>query len=114
MKTLKFVDEVYGTNFMLISDCAPEAFTALMQTHDLDYEHDPDLKGYCWSKTIGGVFTVILYVKNGSEVATLAHEVFHAVEDSMDYHGITHSEAASEAWAYYLDFVMRKCLEGLR
>lgn len=121
MKTRRFSDEVYGTEFVLVFDGEPEQFARFMhKRYDKDYELDEDLKGQCLARTdAAGIYTVIIYVRqwrNNSPfwTATLAHEVFHAVEDSMDYYGLPHSDAVSEAWAYYFDFVLRRCLELLR
>lgn len=121
MKTRRFSDEVYGAQFVLVSDCTPAHFAWFMHKHyDESYERDDDLKGQCVSlRDSAGIYTVIIYVRqwrNNSPfcVATLAHEVFHAVEDVMDYHGLPHCSGSSEAWAYYFDFVLRRCLELLK
>lgn len=118
MKTRRFLDEVYGTKFVLVSDCTPARFAQFMRKYyDKSYEQDDDLEGQCLTQTNKG-FTVFIYIRHWRrnspvDIAALAHEVFHAVEGSMEYHGVLHRDV-SEAWAYYLDFVMRKCLEALR
>lgn len=121
MKTRRFADEVYGTNFVIISDCTPARFAWFMhRRYDKSYECDNDLKGQCLAHTDSiGIYTIIIYIRcwrnnSPSAIATLAHEAFHAVEDCLDYHGLPHNEGSSEAWAYYLDFVLRRCLEVLR
>lgn len=121
MKTRRFSDEVYGTEFVLISDCTPAHFAWFMhKRYDKSYECDNDLKGQCISRTDAArQYTVIIYIRQWYRnspfcIATLAHEAFHAVEDVMDYHGLPHNEGSSEAWAYYLDFVLRRCLELLK
>lgn len=122
MKTRRFSDEVYGTEFVLVSDCTPEQFARFMHKHyDESYERDDDLRGQCLSQTQTnqGGFTVFIYLRqwkrnSPAAIATLAHEVFHAVEGSMEYYGLPHTGVPSEAWAYYLDFVLRRCLELLR
>lgn len=121
MKTRRFFDEVYGVEFVLVSDCTPAQFAKFIHTHyDARYEQDDDLKGQCLARTDNqGLYTSIIYVRRWQRnspfcVATLAHEVFHAVEDCMDYHGLPHCSGSSEAWSYYLDFVLRRCLELLK
>lgn len=120
MKTRRFSDEVYGTDFVLVSDCTPEQFAQFMHKHyDESYERDDDLKGQCCTWADGGFFTIIIYLRqwrrnSPAAIATLAHEAFHSVEDVMDYHGVPHCSGASEAWAYYFDFVLRRCLELLK
>lgn len=120
MKTRRFADEVYGTEFVLVFDGSPAQFARFMwRNYDKSYELDEDLKGQCLARVDRGLHTVIIYVRQWHRnspacTATLAHETFHAVEESMDYHGLPHSDGSSEAWAYYLDFVMRRCLEALR
>lgn len=118
MKTRRFSDEVYGAQFVLVSDCTPAQFARFVWRHyDKEYELDEDLKGQCLTHTRHG-FTVLIYIRHWrrnspTDIATLAHEVFHAVEGSMEYHGVLHRDV-SEAWAYYLDFVLRRCLELLK
>lgn len=118
MKIRRFADEVYGTNFVLVSDGTPAQFARFVNRHyDKLYEQDDDLNGQCLTHTRYG-FTVLIYIRHWrrnspADIATLAHEVFHAVEGSMEYHGVIHRDV-SEAWAYYLDFVLRRCLEVLR
>lgn len=121
MKTQRFSDPIYGTEFVLVSDGTPSDFARFMHKHyDKEYERDDDLKGQCLARTDDeGLHIIIIYIRKWRRnspfaTATLAHEVFHAVEDCMDYYGLPHSDDSSEAWAYYLDFVMRKCLEALR
>lgn len=121
MKTRRFSDEVYGAEFVLVSDCTPAQFARFMHKHyDKSYECDNDLKGQCCCRTTDrGVFTAVIYLKclprnSPFWIASLAHEVFHAVEDCMDYYGVPHTDDSSEAWAYYLDFVLRRCLELLK
>lgn len=120
MKTRRFADKVYGAEFVLVSDCAPAQFARFMHKHyDKLYELDEDLKGQCLARVDRGLHTVIIYIRQWYRnspacTATLAHEVFHAVEEVMDYYGVPHTDDSSEAWAYYLDFVLRRCLELLR
>lgn len=120
MKTRRFSDEVYGAEFVLVSDGTPAQFARFMHSHyDKSYELDEDLKGQCCCLTDHGIYTVVIYIKHFPRnspfwTASLAHEVFHAVENIMDYYGVPHTDDSSEAWAYYLDFVLRRCLELLK
>lgn len=45
--------------------------------------------------------------------AILAHECFHAVEFILEAMGLPHHRRASEAWAYLLSSLVRRCLEHL-
>jgi hypothetical protein len=47
----------------------------------------------------------------GIDIATLAHEIFHAVYFVLDRKGVRLVEGSDEAFAYYIGFIMRKCLE---
>lgn len=121
MKTRHFTDEVYGTEFVLVSDGTPEQFARFMWQHyDAGYEQDDELRGQCLALTGTTAHTVIIYIRDWRRnyspacISTLTHEVFHAVEETMNYHGVPHGDGISEAWAYYLDFVLRRCLEILR
>ncbi len=50
-----------------------------------------------------GVVTILL---RSDHLPTIVHELFHAVEYHMAAIGIKHTNSSSEAWAYYLDFLL--------
>lgn len=119
MKTRRFTDAVYGTQFVLMWDGTPEQFAKIIKRdYDKLYDGDGDFLGRCVSIDGKHAHTVIILLpkwrKDPEGIAILAHEIFHATERVMEFRDIPHSADTSEAYAYFFDSVLRRCLEALR
>lgn len=57
---------------------------------------------------LGSIVVVLLKQK---DIHTAVHELFHATEFHFDIIGLKHSDDSSEAWAYYLAFLVKEFIE---
>ena len=118
--TLK--DDVYGSRIILITG-TPEQIKREVLLFDPAFDCDMDFRGRCHEhiNEADGVQRVIVMLPEwptgktpiSSEVAVLVHELFHATERVMWHHDIDHTEETQEAWAYFLDSLVRRALEVL-
>lgn len=53
----------------------------------------------------------IMVISKTSDIALLVHEMFHVVEYVFNYIGLIHSVESSEAWAYYLSYLIKEINE---
>ncbi len=56
---------------------------------------------------------VFIHFNESATSGSIAHECFHATETHMNTIGQPYSEEASEAWAYYLGFLVNAVVNGL-
>lgn len=56
---------------------------------------------------------VWIYIRKDyvNDLPVLVHELFHAVEYTLDYVGVKHSRKSSEAFAYLLHYFVSKAIE---
>lgn len=54
------------------------------------------------------------YKNDPEHIATLAHEILHAIEFKFEDINLPHTEDTSEAWAYTLDYFLGTALNALR
>lgn len=118
MKTRRFTDSVYGTQFVLMWNGTPEQFAKIIhRDYDKHYDGDGDFTGRCVAIDSAHAHIVIILLPKWREgpggIAILAHELFHATERVMEFRDIPHSADTSECWAYYLDSILHRCLEIL-
>lgn len=57
---------------------------------------------------------IVLVLLKSDLMKTAVHELFHAIEFHFDYIGITHSDSSSEAWAYYLQFMVDEYIKNTK
>lgn len=117
MKIKAFTDEVYGSRILLVWDTTPEAFANLIRRKfDKTYDGDSDFEGRCIGYT-RPCHTVVVCIpkwrRSSHGISVLVHELFHATENIMRYHDIDNCPETSEPWAYFLDSLVRRCLEVL-
>lgn len=117
MRTKTFTDEVYGSDLVLVWNTTPEQFRKFVQTrYDKNYDGDSDFVGRCIVVT-KPTYTVLVCIPKWSRspygISVLVHELGHATENIMWFHDIDHCAETSEPWAYFLDSLVRRCLEAL-
>lgn len=121
MKTRRFADEVYGSQFVLLWGGTPEQFKRHIQSrYDKHYDDDCDFVGRCFETDEPQVHTIIVMLPNwragwraANQISVLSHELFHATEYELRYRGIEHTAETSEAYAYFFDSLIQRCLEIL-
>ena len=111
-----FFDEVYGIEYMIVVTPKHSKFRRIMKEYlNIDIEEDED--------DLGGQFQGLHDKKKGdlgviwctNKKATLIHEIFHLVSWAMRSRDISlDSEAAEEAWAYYIAYIYREIHERLK
>lgn len=103
-----FYDDVYRLNYYFMPGFTKEEIEmAIKKNSSLDYECS-ELDGY-GGKCIQVMGNIYLWVDCKSNVATLAHECLHAAHLILRQKGVDVT-TNDEALAYYLEFIMRKCL----
>lgn len=71
---------------------------------------DGNYKGY----TLQGINgDVIIYYTAKPELGLLCHEAFHCVEFIFDHVGIKHTKSTSEAYAYFLNYIVNELTKGI-
>lgn len=118
MKTRTFIDEIYESRFVLLWGATAEQFKQHIRArYDKSYDGDVDFVGRCFETNAPTVHTVIIMLPNWRRtprgLAILVHELFHAVEYTLRARGIEHTDETSEAYAYFLDSLVRRCLNIL-
>lgn len=118
MKTRTFTDEVYGSQFVLLWGGTQEQFARHIKSkYDKTYDEDNDFLGRCIATDKPEKHTVIIMLPNwrrtAQGISILVHELFHATEIALRYRDIEHSAETSEAYAYFLDSLVRRCLNIL-
>ncbi len=68
---------------------------------------DGDYSGYTLQAKNGSI--IVHYVRV-PELGLMCHEAFHAVEFILEHIGIKHNEHTSEAYAYYLHYLIEQLL----
>lgn len=99
----------------------PESYSAaLHQVHGIVYPHDGDLPlAQCFENLQGEHRAIIItlaepWKPNARMISTLAHEAFHATEIITLRRGVVGvPNQCSEAHAYLLDSIVRRCLNLL-
>lgn len=71
-----------------------------------------------WIERDGGNALVLWFpmsfkATDGDDLATLAHECFHAAEMVLRNRGLKLSDESDEAYAYYVGYVFRECHKRL-
>lgn len=118
VKAHHFYEEVYGVNIYVINGVSPERLTEFVQREfkDPNYSDLTEFTGRCVRHPDKGTVVAMRRKFSGhcDEVGLLAHECFHAVEYILSPRGFTHGEATSEAFAYLLGSLTRRCFGILK
>lgn len=124
--TFKLIDPIYHVDIFLVIGEEKLANIALKKEFDIEDTLKTDgcsglhlvLRNFDeGNKTIGG--SSIIWMEQFKKdcpccLATLAHECFHKVADTLEHIGIKlEHEKNGEAYAYYQDFVFRGLLDAL-
>ena len=75
-----------------------------LNINDLSLEEDEEAKTFFKGNCI-------IVISKTNNIALLVHELFHVVEYVFDYIGLIHSVESSEAWAYYLSYLIKEINE---
>jgi len=110
-------DPVYGRSLHVFLNCPEDIFLKVVAkegyTVDFKKDFDPsDAAAYFTFDTEGGATRSFLWAesfdKGLDDVGIIIHEVYHHVAFAMKHAGV----GGEEAWAYYLQFMVRGVLEG--
>lgn len=117
MTPYTFYDELYGVNYHLFVGKSESYIKKFVnKTYDVEFNLDTsDMEGCCCAFHSAKGFTVLIILNSkfdGSPALTaiLAHECYHAVEFVLRDRGVSSNKSTSEAWAYYLSYLMEKFL----
>ncbi len=105
----EFRDPVYQIDYIVAGNCARNDALALVGIHE---DHDSEAGAFFDGET------ALIYVKNITlepvTFGSIAHEAFHVVNEVLQNAGMKPPEEDNdEAYAYYLDFIVSKCVEIL-
>jgi hypothetical protein len=123
--------ELYNCQFLIsINQDNEDLVISLIEAHVLYSAEDPDLKYYMehflgmennnLARTVrhdNGVISIKINKfdeNDGSHMATLVHELSHAVMFTFDRIGMPHNADTDEAYSYLLGFLMKKFFENIR
>lgn len=121
MSLFTFYDELYGVTFHLFENKNSNFIKRFISNeYDTEFPLDTDtLDGCCVELSADKGYAIIIVLSgrfdNSSHaVSTLAHECYHAVEFVLRDRGVASNKSTSEAWAYYLSYLMEKFLTHLK
>jgi len=123
--------ELYNCQFLIsINQDNEDLVISLIETGVLHSAEDPELKDYMehfmgmeknhLARTVkhdNGVISIKInrFDKNDvNNMATLVHELSHAVMFTFDRIGMPHNADTDEAYSYLLGFLMKKFFENVR
>lgn len=113
-----FTDEVYGSDFVLLWNATPEQLNRhILSKYDKSYDGDSDFVGRCIETHELKRHTIIIMLpewrRTAQGISILVHELLHATERALTCRDIEHTAETSEAYAYFLDSLTRRCLNIL-
>ena len=73
-------------------------------------EINSNYRGKTYYNPCGNAF---IHFNESATSGTIAHECFHVTEAHMNAINQSYSEEASEAWAYYLGFLVNQIVNNL-
>lgn len=118
MNTRTFTDEIYGSHFVIMWNGTPEQFSQRIRLrYDKNYDGDGDFVGRCIEIDGPKLHTIIIMIpfwhRSATGVSILVHELLHATERALAFRDIEHCSETSECYAYFLDSLVRRCLNIL-
>lgn len=104
-------DDLYGVFFHLVKG-EPEASRAMLQRN---YPTE-DWARWIADDAVASTYMVddsdiVIWIRPEWKIGDIVHEAFHAMEFTLTSRGIN---TGGEAYAYYLDWIVRECLEQLK
>lgn len=121
MKIAHIWEECYRADIYLLWPATPEQLSKFVRkkTGDADYDNTAEFGGRC-VEHVDGKNGQMLFIalrnwkrRDNYDLATLAHECFHATEYILRHRGFEFTEATSETFAYLFDSIFRRSLEKL-
>lgn len=111
-------EETYGENIYVLWPAGRDEIIQFVQQElQASVDCEGDFQGACVEVTTGRKTGIVIGLKtrprDAWSRATLAHEVFHAVEAILARSGIRHSKSTSEAWAYLVGALFRRISEAI-
>lgn len=120
MMPYTFYDELYAVTYHLFVNKSQNYINNFVKKeYKVDFALDiSSIDGCCCevSSSKGYAILIILNLKFDNSphaLATLTHETYHAVEFVLRDRGVASNKSTSEAWAYYLSYLMEKFLTYL-
>lgn len=104
-------DPVYRRDLTVLIGKQTDAWEYLSTQEGMEEPLDPTDKAlfiHCGSKA----WIWVPHLKGPSGIGLLAHEAVHASWWALQYAGIPTSADTEEAYAYYLEFIVRTVLEN--
>ena len=110
-------DQTFRQNFLWVRASTSKQFLDLLETkvpniRSITDEEDSEADGESLTLEIDGTKVICLWF-NTRNHETIAHEVLHAVFETMRSRSITLSEDSEETFCYLLSFLYGKILETL-
>lgn len=120
MKTHYFYDECWRANIWLVWNVSGKELSAWTKKQfGLDYPIQPNFHGKCLEildKDDVAQSNVIVLSKWEATplwISVLAHEALHAVDHVLSDRGIKLTRESHEAYTYFHEAIMRRCLNAL-
>jgi hypothetical protein len=120
VRELPFHENLYGRDVTLLYGTRDEINRRLRRILPGDPAHN-DLsvasrgKWILWENREGYLRDLICIVRSSParELSALAHEVLHHTGNTLRHAGIEHTEATEEAYCYYLQWIINRCLVAM-
>ena len=116
-----FYDEMYGVKFYLLCPTTIEKLELFVKAkYKLELNNPPpNVAGCCldFHTDKGSEIVIALLTPfdwKPESINTLVHECYHAAEFVLRDRGVQSNKTTSEAWAYYIGYLVEKCLSKLK
>lgn len=93
----------------------PSLVDAILSPEGFGDLSDREPAARCLTTRRDGYFITSIWLNPAASIAIVAHEAFHATFYVMERAGVTLTDSSQEAFAYYLEWLMRgilACLDG--
>ena len=114
-KSFKFHEPVYNVHYLVMwgSDIEPlrKEISSFLKTKYTDDQLKQSMAKFIPDER--GMRAIIYFKGNTAPISHIVHECFHACYWQLDYIGVRLGRESEEAFAYYLDYLVKTLIKGM-
>lgn len=115
----RLLDSVYDRRIYVAvgsaEECVPKINKKFGLTLDVsDFEGDSGQHIEVGNEDDKVVDSFVIWLENAKDLAVISHEVFHAAHRIMKYVGIKLSDDSEEAYAYFIESIVRQIVQAVK
>lgn len=120
LNTHYFYDETWRANIWLVWPATPATLKKWIEKQfKIPYKNDKSFNGRCLEVVdaenvpLANVIALAGWDVNPKWISVLAHEALHCTDQVLSERGIRLTQDSDEAYTYFHESIMRRCLEFL-